>query len=205
MRCLLALAVVGALAPIAVADDAYVDHGSISLSSNFNFGSFKVADVHYLAAPGGQFDLGFRVRRWRLAAELATGNLTQPSDDLEPHASGSFTRAGVAVRWAFKDLFVQGTDNRPSVSFRGFVEAGLGRQHVQTDTLDFGRNDIMLGLGTAPEIHAGRWLLFGATFGARMLISRAPSTSIARTTTTSSPDRPIDIALLFVFGFTFGH
>ena len=207
MRCLLALAVIGALAPAAAADDdepEYVDHGAISVSTSGMFGSFKVADVHAFEAPGMHFDLGFRVRRWRLAAELETGLFNQPHEEMESFVSGGFTRAGVALRWAFKDLYRKGTQDRPSVHFRGYVEAGLGRQHVATTDLDFGRNDIMLGLGMAPEIHAG-WLLFGASFGVRMLISRAPATTIERSVGSSSSDRPLDVSLLYIFGFTFGH
>lgn len=197
----LALVIIGALASPAAAE--YDEHSNITLTTAFVMGSFKVADTHGFEAPGGHFDLGFRVRRWRLAAEAEFGLWSRPDDDPTADASGGFRRLGMALQWSFKDLLVPANTNRPSPShFHGYLEVGLGRQHVDSDLGSFGRNDVMLGLGMAPELRLGPAIL-GADFGVRVLISRAPTTTIARGTTTNEPS--LDVALLYVFGLRFGH
>lgn len=205
---LLTLVTVGALAAPAAADEGT----GITVSTQFQLGSVKLGDMHGLLAPGGHFDLGFRVRRWRLAAELDTGLWSEAHPAGETmYLSGGFTRAGMALQWDWKDLEMRSGDNKP-VHFRGYVEVGLGRQvidrHVRTPAGEVAlgevaRNDIMLGIGMAPELRLGP-ALFGASFGVRMLIARAPQTTLARGGDASS-ERSLDVALLYVFGLRFGH
>lgn len=197
---LLAVAVVGALASAAAAED---DTSNITMTTAFAMGSFKVADTHGFAAPGGHFDLGFRVRRWRLAAEAEFGPWFDNDKSGDVSRGGSFGRLGMALQWSFKDLLVPPNDNRPKAAhFIGYVEAGLGRQHVDGDFGTFGRNDVMLGMGMTPELRLGP-AVFGADFGVRVLISRAPVTTIARGSSSSEPG--LDVALLYVLGLRFGH
>lgn len=197
---LLALAVVGALAPAAAADDD--PRSNITLTTAFAMGSFEIGDVHGFQAPGGHFDLGFRVRRWRLAAEAGFGLWSNPQA-VEPSERGSFRRLGMALQWSFKDLLVPANASRPKTShFHGYLEVGVGRQHVDGDLGSFGRNDVMLGLGISPELRLGPAVL-GGDFGVRVLISRAPVTTIARGEIATSPS--LDVALLYVFGLRFGH
>ncbi len=194
-----ALLLVGALAPTAAADGGT----GITVTTAFMMGSFKVADTHGFQAPGAHVDLGFRVRRWRLAAEIETGLWSEPHTMTEEYTSGGFSRLGMALQWAWKDLEIPLREGRPSGHFRGFVEVGLGRQHIGTDLGEVSRNDVMLGLGMSPDLRIGK-VLFGATFDVRMLISRAPTTTIARGATINS-DPSLDVALLYVFGMRFGH
>lgn len=201
---LLAIVLVGALAPPASAgSDDSSERANISVSTAFVMGSFKIADNHGFQAPGGHFDLGFRVRRWRLAAEAQLGLWSKPDDDPSTYHGGGMRRLGMALQWSFKELLVPPHSGRPKASrFHGYVELGLGRHSVETDLLSVARNDLMLGIGIAPELRLGPALL-GGTFGVRMLISRAPTTTIARGATASDPS--LDVAMLYVFGLRFGH
>jgi hypothetical protein len=198
MRSLLVLATLGALATPATADDGT----GITATTSFMMGSFQIADSHGMQVPGGHFDLGFRVRRWRLAAELERGLWSIAREESAPYHGGAFTRLGVAIQWAWKELELPERVGKPTGRFRGFVEVGLGRHHVETDHLEVTRNDAMLGLGMSADLKLGKVLL-GGVFGVRMLISREPQTTIARGM--SSRDRELDLALLYVFGFRFGH
>ncbi len=200
---LAALAMVGGLGiPTAAADDS---PGSITATVNFALGSSAVGDSPGFLAPGGHFDLGFRVRRWRLAAELDTAlwsKLRQP-DDLP--VSGSFVRAGVALRWSLLEMLAHARGERPAVAYRIYVEAGLGRQRIEVPGIALSRNDVMIGLGVSPEISFGR-ALFGANFGMRVVIANAPEDQIARTACmTCSPTGHHDLTLLYTFGFVFGR
>lgn len=202
----LVLATAGAPTPAAAADD---EPGSITATTNFVLGAVSVGAVHGFLAPGGHFDVGFRVRRWRLAAEAQTGLWTTPAAPGEPSVSGSFRRVGMALRWTWKELVIERGARRPAARFRGYVEAGLGREHARMPGVSIARGDVMLGFGVAPEVHLGR-VLFGATFGIRALISRAPDDEvIARGTcaacTPSGRDGGHDLALLYTMGFTFGR
>jgi len=198
----LALVVLGLLADPAAADDT--DQGGITAAINFALGSAQVDDAHGFIAPGGHFDLGFRVRKLRLAAELETGlwsNQSVPQD--EPH-TGSFRRFGVALRWNVLDLAIEKREHRPASNFRGYVEGGAGRQHIDAPGLAVSRYDVMLGMGVSPEIKLGP-MLFGANFGIRIMISNAPNDSIARGVCSScTASAGHDIALLYVLGFVVG-
>ncbi len=200
MRFLFALALVATLASTASADGGT----GITVTTSFMMGSFKVADTHGFQAPGAHVDLGFRVRRWRLAAELETGMWSEPHESIaEAYLSGGFTRLGMALQWAWKDLEIPLREGRPDGHFRAFVEVGLGRQHVDGDLGEISRNDVMLGVGMSPDLRIGK-VLIGASFGVRMLIARAPTTTLARGAPSSS-DPSLDVALLYVFGLRFGH
>ncbi len=199
MRFLLALALVATLASTASADGGT----GITVTTSFMMGSFKVADTHGFQAPGAHVDLGFRVRRWRLAAEAQTGLWSEPHEPSEMYRSGGFTRLGMALQWAWKDLEIPLREGRPDGHFRGFVEVGLGRQHVDGAIGEISRNDVMFGVGMSPDLRIGK-VLFGASFGVRMLIARAPTMTIARGASSSS-EPSLDVALLYVFGLRFGH
>lgn len=198
---LLALIVVGALAPPAAADD---EDAAITVTTSFALGSMKIGDAHTYQAPGSFFDLGFRVRRWRLAAEAQTGMWSEVTGGEDNDNSGGFTRLGMALRFNWRDLEMSPA-GRPHMNFRGFVEVGLGRQYLDGPGFDLSRNDIMLGVGVAPEFKFKGRFRFGATFGIRMLVSRAPVTTIARGSCASCSDPGHDLALLYVFGFTWGR
>ncbi|MFN0247472.1 MAG: hypothetical protein ACKV2T_11350 [Kofleriaceae bacterium] len=195
---LLALATVGALAAPATADGGT----GITVTTSFMSGSLQIGDSHGMQVPGMHFDLGFRVRRWRLAAELEHGVWSESRDNASPAHTGGFTRLGMALQWAWRDLELPVREGKPSGHFRGFAEVGLGQQRVETDVFDIARNDVMLGVGVSADVKL-RKVLFGAVFGVRMLISREPQTAIARGM--SSSNRSLDVALLYVFGLRFGH
>jgi hypothetical protein len=198
MRAFLVLATVLTLAAPASADSGT----GITATTSFMLGSFQIGDSHGFQAPGGHFDVGFRVRRWRLAAELDRGLWSEPRASMSPDHSGGFSRLGMSLQWAWKELERPAREHKPDVRFRGFVELGLGRQHVTTPLIDIARNDMMVGLGVSTDMAFGK-ALFGAVFGVRMLISREPQTTIARGM--SQSDRSFDLALLYVFGLRFGH
>jgi hypothetical protein len=197
---LLAFALVGALSVSARAD--VDERGGITVGFGFAMGSFEIGDLHAFQAPAAHFDLGFRVRRWRLAAEADTGiwSATPESDTRD----GGVSRVGMALRYAWMDRGYATNNDRPSAQFRIFAEIGVGRQHIATDQMELGRNDLMLGVGTTPEMKLGP-VLFGATFGLRMLISRAPATTIARGACTNCGDHSLDVALLSTLTVNLGH
>ena len=197
-----ALLTLGALASPAAAEGE--GRGSITTTVDFALGSSSAGDALGMLAPGGHFDLGFRVRRWRLAAELDTALWSNPAAPKDHPESGSFTRGGVALRWNLMDLASPAGDQRPGAAYRIYVEGGLGRQRVHAPGITVARGDVMLGLGVAPELAFGR-ALFGANFGVRALISEAVDDQIARTVCEAC--RPVtrhDLTLMFVFGFTVG-
>ncbi|MDQ3369565.1 MAG: hypothetical protein M3680_29405 [Myxococcota bacterium] len=207
----LVLALIGVLLPVAAptvaaADDD--DPGSITTTLAFAVGSSSVGATDGVIAPGGHFDVGFRVRRWRLAAELDTALWSTQGLPDDVSESGSFVRGGVALRWHVMDEVTRKREHRPSAAYRIYVEGGVGRQRVQAPGLDVARGDVMLGLGVAPEIALGS-VLFGATFGLRVLIAHAPDAPgdrIARSTCTDcTAGARHDVTLLYVLGITVGR
>lgn len=199
MRVSLAVLILACNAATAAADD-----GGITVTTSFVMGSLEVGHTHGMLAPAGHLDLGFRVRRWRLAAEAQSGLWSEPHEPDVPYTSGRLTRVGMALQWTWKDLALPRRTGKPDATFRGFVEVGLGRQHVETELGEVSRNDVMLGLGMSPELKFGN-ILFGATFGVRLVVARAPTTTIARGESTMTSQPALDTALLYVFGVRFGR
>lgn len=206
MRLLAAAVVLAAAGPPTPAAAAPADEpGSITATTNFTLGAVSVGDVHGFLAPGGHFDLGFRVRRWRLAAEAQTGLWSIERPPEAPYQGGSFGRYGMALRYAWKELGYEKAGHRPAVRFRSYVELGVGRQRVRTDHASVARGDVMLGFGVAPEIRFGRGS-FGASFGIRALVARAPDIDvIARGACSACGPAGYDLALLYMMGITFGR
>ncbi len=197
-----ALVLAGVVAPAAASDD---ERGSITATANFALGSSAVGDAPGVLAPGGHFDVGFRVRRWRLAAEVDTALWSNPKAPDDRPESGSFLRGGIALRWSALEMTTRPREGRPGGAYRIYLEGGIGRQRIDAPGLALGRNDVMLGLGIAPELSFGR-VLFGANFGLRVLIANAPDDQLARSVCADCRGtRRHDLTLLYVFGFTFGR
>lgn len=204
-RLALAFALAAPATP-ALADDEY---GAITATVDFMMGSAPVGDRHGFVAPGGHLDVGFGVRRWRLAAELDTGLWTEPTegaDDAVMSRSGSFRRYGMALRFRLKERELGGS-GRPRAALGMYVEAGLGRQRValpEPEAAVVTRGDLVLGLGT--ELVIGTRKRFGANFGVRTVIAREPEPGAAALGACAACGRRgHDVAFLYVFGFRFGR
>lgn len=200
------LALLVGLAALPVAADASDDPpGSITATVNFELGSSAAGGKAGFLAPGGHFDVGFRVRRWRLAAELDAALWSnQVASDALPE-SGSFRRGGMALRWTALEMTTPAGEFHPGAAYRIFVEGGIGHQRIEAPGVAVGRNDVMIGLGIAPELSFGR-VLFGTNFGVRALISSEPGDALARSSCTDCrASARHELTMLFSFGFTIGR
>ena len=207
MRCwvvtLLFVSTLGGASPT-FADD---EHGAITGTANFMMSAAPVGDRHGLLAPGGHLDVGFGVRRWRLAAETDLGLWSEPTEaDTEPASrSGSFRRLGMALRLRMKERRFGG-EGRPRAALGIYLETGLGQQRIALPepTTTVTRSDVMLGLGT--DLIIGSRARFGGNFGVRALISREPEPEVEpRGLCARCGRRGYDVAFLYTFGFRFGR
>jgi hypothetical protein len=174
------LAVVCLASGVARADD----YAETSVSAALAMGVVGAGDVRGMVAPGGHFDLGVTVERFRLQGELDTAVWSYLPPEATSAISGRFRRAGVGLR------LIVARPGRRTLRVPIFVEGGVGREYLRGPaSLD--RGDVEVGLGLAPTWRAGR-ARAGAIFGVRVLVAPAP-------------DRPDhDVGIFFTWGLGFG-
>jgi len=175
----------------------------VTSTMTFSLGSID-AGPHDGFSPGGHFDLGVTFKDLRLAAELDAGLWSDEDAPDDMPESGGYTRVGGAMRYYFTDLNVGNERNKQSL-LRLYVEAGIGRQMIDTPSFEIDRPDLALGFGMQQQARLGKVTL-GGQFGVRVLVSEAPAPSLVCRGACEAPAyRRHDLAMFFTMGFAVGR
>lgn len=170
--------------------------GTMSLS----FGSVDAGPHDGYAMPGGHFDVGVTLSRFRVAAELDASAWVYEDAPDEMEESGSFTRLGGSLRYYFLDIDIAGPQEEFSL-MRMYMEAGLGRHTIDSASVDVTRRDVSFGIGTQQQsVLSG--MTVGGRFGVRAVIADAPAQAVACRGACDARRR--DIAVFFTMGFAVG-
>lgn len=172
----------------------------------FSFGAID-AGAHDGFSPGGHFDVGVTLGKFRVAAELDAGLWSSedtPSGEV-PEA-GSYRRVGGALRYYFWDLDPTNGRRKDNL-LRLYVEGGIGRHAIETPSLEIARPDIAIGFGMQQVRFSP--VTFGGTFGIRVLVSEAPPPHVAQVACKGACEpaghRRHDLGLFLTMGFAVGR
>lgn len=166
----------------------------VTASLDFTVGSVDSGPVHGFIAPGGRFELGVAQGPLRLQAEFEGALWSLEHRKTE---SGSWSRAGIALRWYWLNL---------GDGMRVYSEAGIGRHHLGLSEISVARNDVAVGVGLVEQISVGGWQL-GVRMGVRALVMNPPGPQDALVCRGSCPmlaNQNADVGLMMVMGLEFG-
>jgi hypothetical protein len=179
--------------------------GPVTVSSTIDFtiGGGRGGGQHGFIAPGGHFDLGVGVGRWRAQAELDAGLWTRQPEDTDDPDDGGYHRVGLGVRYVWLPAYFHGPGGFGWLN--NYVQLGIGRDAVHTDTIAVSRSDVEIGFGMAQEAHFGHGVV-GGNFGLRVVIAgdSSPAAVCAGAGGCPEPSGDPDVALFFDLGFVVG-
>ena len=170
--------------------------GTMSLS----FGSIDAGPHDGAAMPGGHFDLGVTLAKFRLAAEFDASVWMYEDAPDDTTESGTFTRLGGSLRYYFMDIDIAGENERFSL-VRMYVEAGAGKHTIDSSSVDVTRRDLSFGFGMQQQSEASG-MTFGGKYGIRAVLAEAPAPALACRGACDA--RRLDVAVFFTMGFTVG-
>jgi hypothetical protein len=190
---------------------AGIDTERTDSSVGMLIGGARIGDVGGFAA-GLQLGLGRHLGPVYLYGEydfLSVGETGDAGSSAEP-IRGLMHRLGGNLRYE-----VAGSSNRRDARVRGWLEAGLGRQHVAWaagGTLD--RTDVSLGFGIGGDFAIGKDdTVFGYHYALKTFFARAPGGPAAMTDPTcggpcdqpTAPHRGLDYGIFFNLDLHWGR